>query len=74
MKSFVQHEKEMSIRMTIREWGEGNGYRGACSVCGRKTWIEFGCAPVCMSCALEDEPPQEPDALANLGMSEEDFR
>ena len=64
----------MITRESIREWGEENGRNGACSVCGRKTWIEFGCAPLCMSCEDGDEPPQERDTLANLGHCEDDFR
>jgi hypothetical protein len=65
--------------MTIKEWGEENGSYGACESCGRKTWIEFGCAKLCMSCEHQsaEEPPEpdaEPDTLANLGLSEADFR
>ena len=48
---------------TLREWGEENGRNGACVSCGRKTWIEFGCAPLCMGCDYpkELEEPEEPE-------------
>ena len=60
--------------MTLREWAEENGANGACKVCGRKTWIEFGCAALCNDCEEGDDPPEEGDTLANLGLSEADFR
>jgi len=56
------------------DWAEENGCNGRCQVCGRKTWIEFGCAPLCGGCDYGDEPPQERDTLANPGLSEADFR
>lgn len=60
--------------MNREDWGEENGGYGRCKVCRKKTWIESGCAPVCGSCDLDDEPPEERDTLANLGMCEADFR
>ena len=53
----------MSRFITSREWGEENGRNGACVSCGRKTWIEFGCAPLCMGCDYPKEPeaPEEPE-------------
>ena len=66
--------------MTTREWGEENGSTGACACCGRKTWIESGCAALCDGCDSED--PDEcscrerhrPQTLADVGMCEADFR
>jgi len=47
----------------IREWGEENGSNGACARCGKKTWVEFGCAPLCMGCDYDEpEEPEEPEA------------
>lgn len=63
-----------TTRQDIEDWGRENGANGACAVCGQKTWIEFGCAPLCMGCDADAEPPQERDTLANLGLSEADFR
>ena len=41
-------------------WGDDEGYRGECAACGRKTWIESGCAPVCDGCEMpEDEDEEE---------------
>jgi hypothetical protein len=62
--------------MSRSEFAEENGGYGRCVVCRRKIWIESGCAPLCDGCHYEDEdnPPQEPDTLANLGLSEADFR
>lgn len=56
------------------EWAEENGTYGACKVCGCRTWIESGCARLCGGCEDGDDRPAEPDTLANLGLSVEDFR
>lgn len=47
----------------MSDWGEENGYKGKCAACGRKTWIEFGCAPVCAGCEM---PPDEDDEEVEL--------
>jgi len=59
----------------MSEWTE-NGSYGACEACGRRTWIESGCARLCEGCDYGDEPHQdnERDTLASLGMCESDFR
>ncbi len=59
-----------------REWAEENGRNGACEVCGRKTWIENGCAALCGGCEYDDDPDQNrgPQTLADVGMCEADFR
>jgi len=43
----------------VREWGEENGSNGACASCGEKTWIESGCAPLCMGCSIDEPEDQE---------------
>ena len=47
-------------RQTIEEWGEENGGYGRCKACGTRTWIESGCAPVCMGCEM---PKDEGEAV-----------
>ena len=61
-------------RCDIEQWGEDNGSYGACEVCGRRTWVESGCARLCGSCYYDTEPEPERDTLASLGLSEDDFR
>jgi hypothetical protein len=58
----------------LREWADENGSNRACEVCGRKVWVETGCAALCDGCEYGDEPEQERDTLASLGLSEDDFR
>lgn len=60
--------------MTTSEWARENGSYASCEECGRKIWIESGCAKLCDSCAEGNPPEQERDTLASLGLSEADFR
>lgn len=64
--------------MTLREWADENGSYGACRCCGARIWIESACEPLCGACAAHEDAgedhPQERDTLANLGLSESDFR
>jgi len=60
--------------MTIREWADENGHNGCCEACGCKIWIENGCAALCDGCEEDQEPYQEPQTLADVGMCEADFR
>lgn len=50
---------ETELMDDIREWGEENGRNGACASCGEKTWIESGCAPLCMGCEADEPESQE---------------
>jgi len=63
----------------LSRWAEENGNNGACECCGRKIWIESGCAPRCDACG-DCDPEQGcsldrgPQTLADVGMCEDDFR
>jgi hypothetical protein len=66
--------------MDIKTWAEENGQNGACECCGRRTWIESGCAARCEACD-DCEPDRgcsldrhRSQTLADLGMCEDDFR
>jgi hypothetical protein len=58
----------------MSDWSDENGSYASCEVCGCKIWVESGCGRLCEGCEYGDEPPQERDTLANLGLSEADFR
>lgn len=59
----------------MREWADLHGYTYKCPGCGQLCDSPAGCG--CFrSEAMQDEDfdDTEPDTLANLGLSEEDFR
>ena len=65
----------------MSDWGEENGCKGKCAACGRNTWIEFGCAPVCGGCEMppdeedeEDEDDEEDSEPKAVYVSESDRR
>lgn len=64
--------------MTLSDWAKENGDYGACECCGRKIWVESGCAARCGAC--DDCDPEQgckngrPQTLADVGMCEDDFR
>lgn len=60
--------------MNTSQWAEENGSNGACKVCGRKMWIEHGCAAVCSDACEAGEPECHAQTLADVGMCEADFR
>lgn len=60
--------------MKVSQWAEDNGSYGACDVCGRRMWIESGCAAICSEACDDGEPQYRTQTLADVGMCEADFR